>query len=192
MAGMSGVGYQMLRSGTDGMRMKALAALGVLALASACGRHQEPQPTHRDAARDVAMVERMNQAPFKPIRPEPLTADDLARYDLAREGCVFRPGDKRDEAPLFVAQQDRGYLKIKGVLQPLAVKSGSAELPSGAHATYIGLDSWIELVAQAGQEHEGREGKRTWPSRLVIHDASQRVAFNAVGQVSCATSPDKD
>jgi hypothetical protein len=49
----------------------------------------------------------------------------------------------------------------------------------------MGLDNWIELVAQAGDEGQGPGGKQAWPSRLVIHDADQRVAFNARGQVSC-------
>jgi hypothetical protein len=134
------------------------------------------------------MVERMNEAPFVPVRPQPLTADDIARYDLARAGCSFRPGNKPGEPPLFVAQQDRGYLKIDGVLQPVSAKSGSAELPSGAHSTYVGLNGWVELVAQAGGEGRGPDGKRAWPSRMVIHDAQQRVSFNAVGQVSCIAS----
>lgn len=144
-----------------------------------------------DDADAVAMVERMNQTPLKPIQPQPLTAQDLARYDLARSGCAFRPGDNPDEAPLFVAQRDRGFLKIEGVLQPVAAKSGSAELPSGAHSTYVGLDGWVELVAQAGDLAKGTAGNQAWPSRLVIHDAQQRVSFNAVGQVSCTGSAAK-
>jgi hypothetical protein len=166
-----------------------MAALLGLSLVAGCGDDPAPQRKAADDARDVAMVERMNQAPFKPIRPQPFTPDDLAQYDLTREGCTFRPGNKPDEPPLFVAQSDRGYLKVAGVLKPLSVKTGSAELPSGAHSTYMGLDSWIELVAQAGDESKGADGKTAWPSRLVIHDAEQRVAFNALGHVSCARQP---
>lgn len=169
------------------MRETMVVVLGMILL-SGCGDHKEPQPKAVDDAQAVAMVERMNQTPFKPIQPQPLSADDLARYDLVRSGCSFRPGNKPDEAPLFVAQHDRGFLKIDGVLQPVAAKSGSAELPSGAHSTYVGLDGWIELVAQAGDEGKGPEGKQAWPSRLVIHDAQQRVAFNAIGRVSCSGS----
>lgn len=168
------------------------ATLLALALLGGCGDDKASQPKVVDDARDVAMVQRMNQAPFRPIRPQPFTAEDLAQYDLARNGCTFRPGNKPDEPPLFVAQSDRGYLKLAGVLQPLSVKSGSAELPSGAHATYVGLDNWIELVAQAGGEGVGPDGKTAWPSRLVIHDAEQRVAFNVVGQVSCTGSAARD
>jgi hypothetical protein len=165
----------------------AWVAIG-LALLAGCGE-AKTQNKAVDDARDVAMVERMNQPPFRPIRPEPFTAEDIAQYDLARAGCMFRPGDKPDEAPLFIAQQDRGYLKIEGKLQPLAVRTDSAQLPSGAHSTYIGTQNWVELVAQAGSAGKSPAGQNAWPSRFVIRDANERVAFNVVGQVSCVAGP---
>jgi hypothetical protein len=168
------------------MMREAWAVLAGAILLTGCGDAKEAATSPRDAERDVAMVERMNQTPFKAIRPEPFSRDDLARYGLERDGCMFRPGDKGDGPPLFVAQQDRGYLKVNATLQPLSVKSGSAELPSGAHSTYMGLDSWIELVAQAGGEASQPGGRAAWPSRLVIHDAEQRIAFDVRGLVSCA------
>jgi len=174
------------------MMHKTMAAVLGMVLLGGCGNHKTPQSKTVDDAQAVAMVERMNQTPFKPIQPQALTADDLARYDLVRNGCSFRPGNEPNEPPLFVAQHDRGFLKIDGVLQPVAAKSGSAELPSGAHSTYVGLDGWIELVAQAGNEGKGPNGKQAWPSRLVIHDAQQRVAFNAIGRVSCSGSPNSN
>lgn len=170
---------------------KTVVALSVLALVTGCGEPKEPQHKATDDARDVAMVKRMNQAPFRPIKPEPFTADDLARYDVARGGCTFHPGNQLDEPPLFVAQADRGFLKVDGVLQPFSAKTGSAELPSGAHSTYMGLGNWVELVAQAGDEVKAPNGVTAWPSRLVIHDPEQRVAFNALGLVSCAGSEAK-
>lgn len=173
------------------MKRNIVAALLGMAVLGGCDDYKKPQAKIVDDAQAVAMVERMNQIPFKPISPQPLTAADLARYDLVRSGCSFRAGNRPDEAPLFVAQRDRGFLKIDGMLQTVAAKSGSAELPSGAHSTYVGLDGWIELVAQAGHDGKGPGGMQAWPSRLVIHDAQQRVSFNAAGQVSCAGSATK-
>ena len=167
---------------------KTIGVLLGVALLGGCGKHEEPKPRINDDAQAVAMVERMNQAPVKPIQPQPLTPEDLARYGLAQSGCAFRPGDDPGAAPLFVGQADRGFLKVEGVLQPVVAKSGSAELPSGAHSTYVGLDGWIELLAQAGEDGKGADGTQTWPSRLVIHDAQQRVSFNAIGRVSCSGS----
>lgn len=166
---------------------KAIGVLLGLAFLSGCGGgDREAQRKASDDAKDVALVEKLNRVPFKPILPEPFEAEDIARYDLARSGCMFRPGDNPNEKPLFVAQEDRGYLKIEGKLYPLSVKSGSAELPSGAHSTYIGTQNWIELVAQAGDQGTTVNGAQSWPSRLVIHDSSERVGFDAVGQVRCA------
>jgi hypothetical protein len=157
-----------------------------LALLAGCGGDAPPKAKAVDDAKDVAMVERMNQPPFQPIRPEPFTEADIAQYDLARAGCMFRPGNNPDEEPMFIAQQDRGYLKIEGKLLPLSVRAGSAELPSGAHSIYVGTQNWVELVAQAGESGGGSGASKAWPSRLVIRDANERVAFNAIGQVSCA------
>lgn len=161
--------------------------LGGLLLLAGCGEERQQRDSREDA-HDVALVQRMNQPPFKPVRPEPFTTDDIASYDLAREGCMFRPGNNPDEAPLFVAQRDRGYVKIEGRLHPLAVRSGSAELPGGAHSTYVGVANWVELIAQAGSQGAAPDGKSAWPSRLVVRDANERVAFNSLGQVSCTVS----
>ncbi len=170
------------------MMRKIWLAVLTVAVLSGCGDKDAPQAKAVDDAQDVALVEKLNQPPFKPVLPQPFTTEDIARYDLARAECMFRPGKQADEQPLFVAQQDRGYLKIEGKLYPLAVKSGSAELPSGAHSTYIGTQNWVELVAQAGEDGAGPGGAKSWPSRLVIHDSNERVAFDSLGQVSCAPS----
>jgi len=162
------------------------ALLGAVLLGG-CGGEKADRRQAADDAKDIAMVERLNRVPFKPIKPEPFTQDDITRYDLARAGCMFRPGNDPKEEPLFVAQNDRGYLKVGDKLMPLAVKGGSAELPSGAHSTYVGTNNWVELVAQAGDQGTGPNGSAAWPSRLVIHDAEERVAFDSLGQVSCAS-----
>lgn len=170
------------------MRSATVMLLGV-ALLGGCADEQGAKRDPADDARDVATVERLSQPPFRPIRPEAFTANDIDRYDLAREGCIFRPGTAVDGPPVFIAQKDRGYLKIDGRLQPLAPKSASSELPSGAHATYIGTENWVELVAQAGDAGSAASASRKgWPSRLVIHDANERVAFDGLGQVSCTGS----
>ncbi|WP_156839130.1 DUF6692 family protein [Novosphingobium aquimarinum] len=168
------------------MMRRTMAALAVATfLLAGCGDSaDEPSDegtvSPAEAARDVAMVERMNRVEPNPILPQEFNADDMARYDLGR-GCKFRI--EGESAPIFVAQRERGYLKIDGELQPVSAKGGSAELPGGAHSIYIGLNSWVELVAQAG---EGGD-ERSWPSRLVIHDSQERVAYDKSGQVTCGT-----
>ncbi|MDE8653341.1 hypothetical protein [Novosphingobium album (ex Liu et al. 2023)] len=158
-------------------------ALLSLALLAGCG--ESPVEKSRDDDRDIAMVERMNQTPFRPILPQPITRADIVRFDLGRAGCSFRPGTDPAADPLFVTQDDRGYLKVEGKLRPVAAKAGSAELPAGARSTYVGLDSWIELAAQAGPGGTEGPAGSSWPSRFVIHDAQERIAFEARGMVRC-------
>ena len=107
------------------------------------------------------------------------------RYDLGRDGCSFRRGDDAAADLLFITQEDRGYLKVGGKLQTVAAKQGSAELPAGARSTYVGLDNWVELVAQAGSGGVDAPDLSEWPSRMVIHDAQERVGFDARGMVRC-------
>jgi hypothetical protein len=166
------------------MMIRVISVIAGLALLAGCGENP-PAEKVRDDARDIAMVKRMNQAPFKPILPEPITAEDMARYDLGRDGCSFRRGDDAAADLLFITQEDRGYLKVGGKLQTVAAKQGSAELPAGARSTYVGLDNWVELVAQAGSGGVDAPDLSEWPSRMVIHDAQERVGFDARGMVRC-------
>lgn len=157
----------------------AVLAGAALLLASCGGEPEEKSSTPQNAARDIAMVERMNKVDAKSILPQGMNADDMARYDLNR-GCLFRI--EGSDEPVFVAQRERGYLKLDGALQPVSAKAGSAELPGGARSIYVGLDNWVELVAQAGAG--GNEN--TWPSRVVIHDAQERVVYDKAGRVTCS------
>lgn len=163
---------------------RTITVIAGLMLLAGCGKDPPPAKAPDDA-RDIAMVKRMNQAPFKPILPEPITAEDMARYDLGRDGCSFRRGDDAAADLLFITQEDRGYLKVGGKLQTVAAKQGSAELPAGARSTYVGLDNWVELVAQAGSGGVDAPDLSEWPSRMVIHDAQERVGFDARGMVRC-------
>ena len=163
---------------------RTITVIAGLLLLAGCGKDPPPAKAPDDA-RDIAMVKRMNQAPFKPILPEPITAEDMARYDLGRDGCSFRRGDDPGADLLFITQEDRGYLKIGGKLETVAAKQGSAELPTGARSTYVGLNNWVELVAQAGSGGVDAPDVSVWPSRMVIHDAQERVGFDARGMVRC-------
>ena len=169
----------------------ATAMNGLIALAAAvlllggCGEEPRTRGSAEKAAedaRDIAMVERMGREPFKPILPKPLGEIDMARYGLDRAGCAFRKQDEKD--PLFLAGPQEGFMRIGGDLNRYAAKTESAELPGGAHATYIGLTSWVELV-RLPDEGTGA-GQDRWPARLIIHDAQERVAFQADGMVNCS------
>lgn len=161
------------------MRTTAVVLTVLVALAG-CG-HKSPTEKASDDAKDIAMVKQMSREPFKPIVPTTITADDVNRYGLDKPGCSFRKKGAGD--PLFIAGRDEGYMHVGSDLKRFASKKESADLPGGARSTYMGLSSWVDLVrlpdAATGADDQA------WPARLVVHDAQERVAFQADGVVTC-------
>lgn len=163
------------------MRSSALALAALVSL-SACGG-EDPARKEAEDAHDVAMVERMSKEPFKPILPKPITRIDIDRYGLDKPGCQFR---KRGEAdPIFIGNAEEGFMRIEGDLKRYAAKLESAQLPGNARTTYVGLSSWVDLVSLP--DRAGGSDNTHWPARLVLHDAQERVAFLADGEVTCRT-----
>ncbi|WP_324694987.1 hypothetical protein [Novosphingobium sp. RL4] len=162
------------------MMKNAILGLAVVTLLSACGQEDPGGQTAEDA-QDIAKVERMSKEPFKPIIPRPITEIDVARYGLDKPGCAFRKPDQKD--PIFIANEEEGFMRIAGDLKRYAAKVESAQLPGNARSTYVGLASWVDLVSLPGKG----SGSDTmhWPAKLILHDAQERVAFMAEGEVSC-------
>lgn len=168
------------------MRNSLLAnSLTLLALAAAvagCDVSEAPRKPGEDA-KDIAMVERMSREPFKPIVPAEITPLDVDRYGLDRPGCSFyRPGGR---GPLLIAGKADGYMRIGGELKRYAAKAESAELPAGARSTYVGLAGWVDLARLPDKGTSGTGN--SWPARLILHDAQERIAFSADGTVRCTT-----
>ncbi|HKT85827.1 MAG TPA: hypothetical protein VJQ77_07070 [Novosphingobium sp.] len=161
------------------MTSKALAFFLSLAMLAGCGKEDPTQKAAEDAL-DVAMAERMSRQPFKPIIPDPITPVDIARYGLDRPGCSFREGGKN---LLFFGDASDGFLRVGGNLNRFAAKTASAQFPGGARATYVGLSSWLDIVRLPDKIADNDPD--SWPARLVLHDAQERVAFMADGIVSC-------
>ncbi|MBT0669025.1 hypothetical protein HT136_11675 [Novosphingobium profundi] len=160
-------------------------ALALVAVLAGCGSKPDPVEKKADAAKDVAMVERMSKAPFKPILPKPITDIDMERYGLSHRGCTFTV--KGDKMPIFVAGPDEGFMIVDRDLDRYAAKTASAELPGKARSTYIGLENWLDIVRLPD---EGMGGDAIhWPARLILHDAQERVAFMSDGKMDCS-SPD--
>jgi hypothetical protein len=164
------------------------AAAWVSLTLGACSENKDRAEDAAEAARDVAMVERMNETPFRAITPAPITTQDVARFGLGeRGGCLFRPGLDDRADPLLVTQSDEAILKIADQLARMAAKRSSATLPGGAYTAYVGLYSWIDLM-RLPDEGTGGDDYR-FPARLILHDAQGRIAFQSNGSVLC--SPDE-
>lgn len=161
------------------MMMKTALTLAALALLAGCGS-KNPQAEATEDAQAVAMVKRMSREPFKPLLPSPITPDDVARYGLDKPGCAF--SKQGQDNPLFIAGPDEGFLRVGSDLKRFAAKTESADLPGGARSAYIGLSNWVDIVRQPG---EGGDSDTTWPARLMVHDAQERIAYSADGVMNC-------
>lgn len=161
------------------MTTRALAVFLSFALLAGCAK-EDPTRKAAEDAQDVAMVERMSREPFKPIIPDPITGADVARYGLDRPGCSFR---KSGKDLLFFGDATDGFMRLGGNLSRFAAKSDSAELPGGGRTTYVGLANWLDIVGLPDRRAD--DDANSWPARLILHDAQERVAFMADGIVTC-------
>ena len=168
------------------MRQK-IAVLAGIAFLAGCG-DDEAARSPAQAARDVAMVERMSKEPFKPVLPVVITSMDIERYGLDKPGCSFRKGAQKD--PLFIAGKDEAFMRVGADLKRFSAKDVSAQLPGGARSTYVGLAGWVEVMRLPDADSGG--DSLTWPARLVIHDAQERIAYQADGAMSCTLSEPAD
>lgn len=161
------------------MMARIAVALAICALLAGCGEEAAEQKAAEDA-RDVAIVKRMSREPFQPIEPTPISQADVTRYGLDRPGCRF---SKNGQDPIFIAAQDEGFMRVGTDLKRFAARTESATLPGGARSTYVGLASWVDLarLPDAG----GTGDANTWPARLIVHDAQDRVAYMADGTIRC-------
>jgi hypothetical protein len=159
---------------------KTTAVLAALTLLGGCG-DDNSAGNPAEAARDVAMVERMSKEPFKPVLPTVITEIDIERYGLDKPGCTFRKGNQKDA--LFIAGKDEAFMRVGADLKRFSAKDVSAQLPGGARSTYVGLAGWVDLMRLPDGETGG--DVMNWPARLVVHDAQERVAYQADGAMTC-------
>lgn len=157
-----------------------IVLLAGLALLAGCGDGNSAD-SPAEEAHDVAMVERMSKEPFKPVLPTVITEVDIERYGLDKPGCTFRKGNQKDA--LFIAGKDEAFMRVGADLKRFSAKDVSAQLPGGARSTYVGLAGWVDVMRLPG-DGTGDDAMH-WPARLVIHDAQERVAYQADGMMSC-------
>lgn len=161
-----------------------LMSLTVLALLAGCHGADSTKDTNGKPMSDaeaVAMVKRMNQTPFKPLVPQPITSDDKQRYGIDQPGCSFIR--IQDSAPILIAGVNEGFMKLNGKVMRMAARKESAQLPTGARTTFIGLKVWASLARQPDPDSDAN-GKH-FPARMIVHDSADRVAFTADGTIEC-------
>lgn len=144
-------------------------AMFVLALGACSGRQPTQQPT-------------MPQLALQPI-----LYPDMTQNKLYGPACNFVAANGGMGA-VFLAQADRGILKIDDhvVLIPLA--SDGAALPQGAHTHYAGPLYAATLRPAPGSSPKTRGALIVLRGHLSITDAKAQPVYDADGDIQCRPS----
>ncbi|WP_260921744.1 hypothetical protein [Novosphingobium sp. 9] len=155
--------------------------IALAALLTAC--HHQPTPEDRASdAKDIAMVERMNETPLRPIQPKPLDAAAIARFGLDRPGCMFTKHGQT--AMIFFAGAQDGYMLADGDLQRFAAQEDTAQITDNARTGYVGLRYTVDFLRQPSDMDSG-DGMDGLATRMIVHDPHHRVVFTADGAMAC-------
>jgi hypothetical protein len=164
------------------MRPFAVFALGLLVIG--CGEQGAAEKAASDT-RDIAKVEAAQKMrpPAQPIAPEPITLADIEANALSGVGCEFALAV--DGEPIAVMGEEKGAIKLAGLVAILAADTGSTKFPSMSFEKYSGRGHAIQLTKGPGDgEAVGNESAR-WPGSLTIRDPYDRVVYFAPGVLLC-------
>ena len=161
------------------MRGMTLAALGAIAL-TGCSDKADPA----QVAADIAEVEAINDSqPAPPLDLQRISYTDIEKNNLFGAGCGFAPEGRL--AVMFLAQEDKGFLKLAGDIRALEPDKDSAELPLSSYSRYDGKDYVVELALAKGEaEHKDQEMTQ-WPGSMTIRDAKGRTVYRKTGLIGC-------
>jgi hypothetical protein len=148
--------------------VRHLFSLIVFGLTAGCDS-VTPQEKAMQDARDVAEVQAVQKMkpPLQPLTPQPVSPNVRRVFQLSDEGCDFGTGTRL----LLVAGRSKAVLVIDGEPAILAADSGSATLPAGIHARYVGRTHWAHLT------HD--------PDTLTIRDRFERIVYQSAGRLTC-------
>lgn len=158
--------------------------LTTLALALAgCG---DSAPDPEAVAADVAEIEAIHDTPpVQPVSPERISYTDIEKNNLFGAGCGFAPDGGM--AIMFLAQESHGFIKLDDKIVTLAPDKGSAPLPLGAFAQYVGREFSVALeLDQTKGEQDGIETTK-FPGKMTIRDMKERVVYDADGTIGCGS-----
>ena len=162
--------------------MWRIVALGLAAsLLVGCGEDLTPEEQARQDERDIAMVERANEAmpPLQQVTPEPLLYPDIERHDLYGEICSYAPGTSLGTR--VIAREADAFVKIDGELERLAADPGSRELPLHTRSLYSGRNHSLRLQIETEPDgsHEGT---------VQLFDEYGRVVYEGTGLAECKST----
>lgn len=167
--------------------MRGFVALGFAALSlCGCGDELPPEEQARQDERDIAMVERANEAmpPLQQVTPEPLLYPDIERHDLYGEACSYAPGTSLGTR-VFAREAD-AFVKINGEVERFAADPGSRELPMRTRSLYNGRNYSLRLQVEA--EARSGEARDSYEGTVQLFDKYGRVVYEGTGHTECKST----
>lgn len=179
---------------------RALPALAVASLFLAgCGQELSPEEQAVRDERDIAMVERANEAgpPVREISPDPILLPDVERYDLFGHACNYAPGTSLGTR--VIARDADAWMKINGDMVRFAADSGSRELPGKTRSLYSAKEYALQLAlsekkgtrqaAPAAEDAFPAETTETtdYEGSVTLRDAWGRVVYEGSGLAQCGS-----
>jgi len=161
--------------------------VSIVALAtSACSPPQQDETKESAAkAADVAEVERLSTPPAIALNPQEITYADLEKHDLFGVGCYFLDGAGEKAPMLFIASDEKGWLKLDGEIAEMSSDRSSTELPYLSWSRYVGLARTVQLERKANAARSTGPETETAPGTITIRDERDRVVFKRSGAIEC-------
>lgn len=165
--------------------MRARFVIAAALACAACSPSQGEASNAPSDARAVAQAEPLGTPPATPLRPQPITFADLERHDLFGVGCYFLDG-KGEKAPmLFLASDEKGWLKLGGKMIEFSADRSSTELPYLSRSKYVGLARTVELDRDTAAARSTGPETETAPGTMIIRDERGQIVFKRSGAIDC-------
>ena len=165
------------------MRFAAIFAAGLAC--TACSQPRDDVSRARSDARAIAQVERLSTPPAIPVRPQPITFADLEKYDLFGAGCYFLDGTGEKAPMLFLASDEKGWMKIEGEMTAFSADRSSTELPYLSWSKYVGLARTVELDRDSAAARSTGPETESAPGTITVRDSRDQVVFKRSGLIDC-------
>jgi hypothetical protein len=86
---------------------------------------------------------------------------------------------------VFLAQDNRGLIKVDGHIVAIPLAPDAAPLPQGAHTHYAGPLFGATLVPIPGAKHKTMGVVSVFTAHLIITDAKGQAVYEATGDAQC-------
>lgn len=115
---------------------------------------------------------------------QPILYFDVTQNKLYGSGCNFVPSNGGMGA-VFLAQAERGLIKVDDHIVEIPLASDATPLPQGAHTRYAGPLYSAQLTPVPGGKRKTMGVIAVFPAHLVIADAKRQPIYDATGDAQC-------